>query len=109
MTEDTGIDRRLGHHVTAGGVVTLLGLHLFDFGSVAANRDVRPSGDVVWTIYVRHAVEAKLIAARSHRVAHIHVNVFLRLVSGDERDADNKHRDTKMRDLHPIVTTRLRA
>src|ERR1043165_266501 len=109
MPEYADIDRSLGHHVAARGVVALLGLHPFDFSAVATHGDVGAAGDVVWTSHVRDAVEAKLVAAGSDSIAHLHVNVFLRLVSGDECDADDEYRDAEMRDLHAVVAARLCA
>src|SRR5690242_11764235 len=109
MSEYSGVDRGLGHHVAGGRVVTFLGLHLFYFSSVATDGDVRSSRDVVWTSHIRDAVEAKLIAPRGHGVSRIHVDIFFNLISGDERDPDNKHRHSEMRDLHTVVAAGLRA
>src|SRR5262249_24897247 len=109
MSKYPRVDRCLGHHVAAGRVVTFLRIHSFDFGAVATDADLSSSGDIVRTGHIRHAIELKLVASGSHRITDVHVNVFLRLVSSDERDAHNEHRHAEMRDLHGVVAAGLGA
>src|ERR1051325_7659822 len=109
MTEDATIDGRLGHDAAGGGVIPFLRKHLLDLNSVLTDDHLCTTRDVVWSRFIRDAIEPERITTGGHDVAGRHTHVLLSLISGDERHADDEHRHTQMCDLHSVVAATLRA
>src|SRR5258705_4836204 len=104
-----GIDRGFRHDVSRGRVRTFLRVHLPDKCSVLTYIYFGACGLLVWAGYLGHTVEAKLVPTCIYGIAYTHTNVLLGLISGHDNDTNDKYCDTKVGQLHPVITTALHS
>src|SRR5262245_60964374 len=96
MPKDAAVNGGFGHHVAAGSVISFLRIESFDLSAVTAHDDFSASGNIVWTVNIRDAVELEVITTGVDHVATCHSDVLLRLITGDQRNADDEYCNTEM-------------
>src|SRR6266496_3349578 len=81
-------------------------MHQRDGCAVFCHLNVRAYCLVIWAGNLSDAVQTKDITADTHRVADVHLHVFLILVSRDYGYSGDEDRHADMGQLHAIVSAR---
>src|SRR2546422_2020788 len=81
-------------------------MHQGDECAVLRHLNVRAYCPVIWAGSLSEIVQTELITTDTHRVADVHLHVFLILVTRDYSYSGNKDRDADVGQLHAIVSAR---
>jgi len=103
------VDGRLGHGVSRSDIRALLRIHSPQGLSAARNFDLTSHSSIVRSVHFLDSLQTEIVTANAHHIAGLHFDVLFGLKACDQGDADNKHRNSYMSELHSVVTAALHA
>ena len=107
VTPDAAINSHLGHGHTAHRVDAPFGVKHRDGCAVLRHRHGGPCGGVIGPGDRVDGLQLEPITAHTGSFARLHADIVFTLKAADHRDPDDEHRDTKMRQQHAVIATRL--
>src|SRR5437868_14753774 len=91
IADQPGIDGSLSHCILAHIVNALLGAKSGKRCALSADLDIGAATAVIWADDITYAIEFEIVATDVDCVANVHPHIFLGLVLGDQRNADNEY------------------